>query len=247
MRGFFFAYLSAMYKPLDLSTIRQVPFPESQFYNTETAKKQICLHHTASGKGIDGDALSWASNPQRIATCVIVGYDGRINQLYSSKVWGHHLGVEAYIFRNYGLSHGSNLELNKGCIGIEIDAWGPVVLYEGKYRNYVGGSVPIEEITVLDEPYRKIPESPFFDTIKVSGKQANCYHSYSDEQIYSVAQLLQLWTSGYGIPIAYREAIWEVSREALSGEPGIWTHGSFRPDKADIFPQPEIIEMLKSI
>ena len=41
--------------------------------------------------------------------------------------------------------------------------------------------------------------------------------------------------------------MWEVSAEALKGKQGVWSHTSFRFDKSDIHPQPEIIEMLKSL
>jgi len=43
--------------------------------------------------------------------------------------------------------------------------------------------------------------------------------------------------------------MWDVSQRALSGEPGIWTHVSYRqkPGKTDCHPQPELIEMLKTI
>jgi len=41
--------------------------------------------------------------------------------------------------------------------------------------------------------------------------------------------------------------MWEVSKKALKGESGIFTHNSIRKDKTDIFPQPEMIQMLKSL
>ena len=37
------------------------------------------------------------------------------------------------------------------------------------------------------------------------------------------------------------------SDEAKSGTPGVWSHTSFRPDKSDVHPQPELIQMLKII
>jgi hypothetical protein len=41
--------------------------------------------------------------------------------------------------------------------------------------------------------------------------------------------------------------MFDVSKEALSGESGIWSHTSFRSDKSDIHPQGELIKMLKSL
>ena len=56
------------------------------------------------------------------------------------------------------------------------------------------------------------------------------------------------WKGVYNIPLGYRgDKIWDVSEEALKGEVGVWTHVSDRPDKSDCHPQPELLEMLKSL
>jgi hypothetical protein len=39
----------------------------------------------------------------------------------------------------------------------------------------------------------------------------------------------------------------EFNTNALEGYPGIWSHTSVRTDKSDIFPQPELLLMLKSL
>lgn len=235
------------YTPINLSSIININFPDNQYYKVETHKKQICLHHTASGKGIDGDFTHWLQDPKRIATPVIVGYDGKIFRCFDSKYWGHHLGIEHSVFKQHGITSENNDSLNKMCIGIEIDAWGAVVYHQGEYRTYTGSKVPKEEVISYTPGFKTIPDSLYFRSIGAVGKTAYFYHRYSDEQIYSVAQLLKLWCDGYGIPKTYREAMWNVSAYALSGEPGIWSHVSYRSDKSDCHPQPELIEMLKSI
>jgi len=57
--------------------------------------------------------------------------------------------------------------------------------------------------------------------------------------------------SKYNIPFKYDYDVLfgtgTVSRAALSGEKGVYTHNSVRTDKSDVFPQKELIEMLKSI
>jgi hypothetical protein len=55
------------------------------------------------------------------------------------------------------------------------------------------------------------------------------------------------WNKKYEIPLEYNDDIWDVTKRALSNEKGVFTHNSVRPDKADVFPQPELIEMLKSL
>ena len=39
----------------------------------------------------------------------------------------------------------------------------------------------------------------------------------------------------------------ELNRSAIDGYPGIWSHTNVRIDKTDIFPQPELINLLKSL
>jgi hypothetical protein len=87
-------------------------------------------------------------------------------------------------------------------------------------------------VCTLDEPYKKHIH----------------FHRYTDEQIRSVEALLKFWADRYDIPISYREDdMWNVSMAALRGEAGVYTHNSIRKDKIDIFPQPEMIQMLKSL
>ena len=57
--------------------------------------------------------------------------------------------------------------------------------------------------------------------------------------------------SKYSIPFKYDYnelfGTGTVSIAALSGKKGVYTHNSVRTDKSDVFPQKELIEMLKSI
>jgi hypothetical protein len=84
---------------------------------------------------------------------------------------------------------------------------------------------------MFDEPYNG---SRFFE-------------KYTDEQIKATEELLVLWRDRYGIPITYNEDMWEISKNALSGKSGVWSHTSVRNDKSDIMPQPEMVQMLKSL
>jgi N-acetyl-anhydromuramyl-L-alanine amidase AmpD len=106
--------------------------------------------------------------------------------------------------------------LDKLSIGVEICNWGFLKEVNGKYLNYVGREVP------------------------------QFWHSYTKEQIESTKELLLYWNEIYGIPLDYNEDIWAVSKRALAAEPGVFTHNSVRKDKTDVYPHPELIEMLKS-
>ncbi len=220
------------YTKLNLSDIIQVDFPHDQYFREQTKKKQIVLHHTVSGQGVDGDIAWWRQTAERIATSIIIGWDGKIYQCFSTKYWAHHLGVNAP----------NNRALNKGSIGIEIDAWGALMHYkrqwypikwDAKLKQMVANTniKPVQNVQVYPEKFRGY----------------HGYEKYTDEQIEAVRKLLIYWHERYGIPLTYNEDMWDVSPRALSGKTGVWTHVSFRKDKSDCHPQPELIQMLKSL
>lgn len=226
---------------LDLSKITQVDFPDSQYYRHQTPKKQVVLHHTVSGQGVNGDINWWLKTSSRIATHMIIDWEGKIHQCYSSKYWAHHLGVKSK-FINFRGTKKSNTSLNKESIGIEIDSWGGLVQYRkkwypAKWDSNKGkmvantGVKPIKNVQKYDEKYRG-----FWG-----------FEKYTDEQIEAVRKLLVFWNESYGIPLEYNEDMWDVSDNALNGKGGVWTHTSYREDKSDCHPQPELIDMLKSL
>lgn len=210
----------------------QVDFPQNQYIREEHTKKQIYLHHTAGNPSGVNTFQWWASNPERVATCVAISgpgsNDGQIVQGFSSKFWAYHLGLKESTFDRYSLPYQS---LDKISIGIEICNWGQLTLKDGIYYNYVGGVVPSKDVIKLNNPY----------------KGFQYFHNYSDAQIDSVRELLVLWKQRYGIPLTYNEDIWGITTRALKGEPGVYTHNSVRTDKVDVYPHPKLIQMLKSL
>jgi hypothetical protein len=224
---------------LDLKRIKQVPLKDSQYLKEETKKVQIVLHHTAGNSSGPATIKMWdADDRGRIATCVTISgkglskdtFDGEICQAFSSRHWAYHLGIKPDVFKSVGLPFKS---LDSISIGIEICNWGPLSLRsDGKYYNYVNRVVPNDQVCILDKAY----------------KGTRFYHAYTDAQIESVRQLLEYWHEVYDIPLEYNEKnLWDVSKDALSGKPGVYTHNSYRRDKLDISPQPKMIEMLKSL
>lgn len=207
--------------------IKQVPFADSNYFKEETKKKQVYLHHTAGNGNAEQVFKYWASTKDRIATCVAIGTDGLIAQGFSSKYWGYHLGLKKTVFTSNGVPYQS---LDKLSIGVEICNWGYLKEKNGKLVNYVGIEIPSKDVIKLDTPY----------------KGYQFWHSYTKEQIESTKELLLYWNDIYGIPLDYNEDIWEVSKRALAAEPGVFTHNSVRKDKTDVYPHPELIEMLKS-
>jgi hypothetical protein len=214
--------------------LKQVEFPASQYMAEEHPKAQIYLHHTAGNASGEQVFTGWASNSERIATCVSISgpgsnsVDGQIVQGFSSKHWAYHLGLKESTFQKFGLSYKS---LDKISIGIEVCNWGQLTLKDGKFYNYVNREIPANQVCELAQPHRGF----------------KYYHNYSDAQIESVKELLLLWKDKFGIPLTYNEDIWDVTPRALRGEKGVFTHNSVRLDKVDMYPHPKLVEMLKSL
>jgi len=213
---------------LDITKIVQARLSDNQYFQEDSKKTQIYLHHTAGG----GDAVAvsrfWNSNDTRIATAFVIGERGTIVQCFSSRHWAWHLGIDAEDFIKNGAKYQN---LNKLSVGIEVCNWGPLKLKDGKYYNYVKKAVDPSMVTTLDKPYK-----------------GNIYwYKYTDAQIESTRQLLEYLCKTYNIPKEYRSEIFAIDKEAFKGTPGIYTHNSVRKDKADIYPCPRMIEMLKNL
>jgi len=214
--------------------IKQFNFSDTQYFKDINVKKQIYLHHTAGNSSGDAVFQGWSSNAERVSTCVAISgkgknsVDGEIVQGFSSKFWGYHLGLKTEVFKAAGVPYQS---LDRISIGIEICNWGYLTKKGTKFYNYVNTEIPADQVCTLEKPY----------------KGYKYYHNYTDAQIESVKELLILWKATYGIPLIYNEDIWDITKRALNGEPGVYTHNSVRKDKSDVYPHPKLIEMLKSL
>lgn len=202
------------------SKLKQIPW--TKYYQMEYEKRQIVLHDTISGPGHRGDLATWKQYKSNIATAVLISRDGTINQLFSSRYFGYHLGC-------------GNSNLDKHSIAIELDNWGPLEEKDGNIYTIYGNQINVDT-THFPKGFR--------------GEQL--FEAYSDAQLYSLGELLILWNKTYGIPLDYNEDMWDVSDKALNDIPGIWAHVSYRPypakrNKWDAHPDPQLIEMLKTI
>lgn len=222
---------------LNLNEIKLVDFPKDQYYRESFDKKQVFIHHTVSGIGVDGDLQHWIGTKPRIATCIIIDRKGDIYQCFGSKYWGHHLGIKVKVFKDNEITLKlneknrviNNVLLNKHSVGIELDSWGWLEEKNGKYYSYTGKEV--NDVQIYDKPFRG----------------HTVYEKYTCEQLESLEKLLMYWNGKYDIPLCYNEDMWDLSKNALNGYGGIWTHVSVRPDKSDCHPQPELIAMLKNL
>jgi len=226
-------------KPIDLSKIETINFPVDQYIQEIHTKKQICLHHTVSGDGVNGDISTWENDPRRIATCIIVDRGGTPWQLFSSKYWAYHLAC-------------GNSTLDKQSIAIEIDNWGWLIQGDGTVKQFGKNNDGTPRL-IYTEPGRYYTcYGNYVYTVNQYYPEGfmgyNYYEKYNNAQIQTVGELLLYWKNAYGISLKYNEDMWDKSNRALSSKNGVWTHVSYRGSgKSDCHPQPEFIEMLKTL
>lgn len=227
-------------EPLKIPNDKLVQHEWTRYNETKYTKKQIVLHHTVSGDGITGDLRHW-QNWRSVSTPIVIARDGTINQLFSSRYWAHHLGVRG------------NKSLDKHSIGVELDNWGPLVLGDGTAKQFGERSDGSPNIINTESGkyyavYGNVVNNPVtFYSNNFRGYKV--YEQYTVPQLKSLGELLLLWNKTYDIPLTYNEDMWDVSQRALSGEPGVWSHTSYRKpsEKQDCHPQTELIHMLKSV
>jgi N-acetyl-anhydromuramyl-L-alanine amidase AmpD len=220
-------------------TINQLDFPTEQYLHDETVKNQIVLHHTAShAYSIEGDLDWWKQTKERVATHFIIGYDGRIYQLYDLKKWAYHVNLASVgnqILREYRTFEQST-KINRGSVGIELDCAGALTKRNGRYVPWFHKEVSEYEVCKLAKPYR--------GTLY--------FQRYSDEQISSLKLLLEKLITDLNIDLSAWhkkdiQSIFEIDERAFTGQSGIFTHSAYDSNKQDCYPDSRLIAMLSSI
>jgi hypothetical protein len=231
---------------------KQYLLPKDEYLAGPTAKEYLFLHHTAGGHNPYQVVDMWARDTRgRIATEFVLGgpacngkndtFDGELVQCVPTGGYGWHLG-----------DNGS-MHMHKHSVGIEVCNYGYVTKggYKNgktwiakdanKYYNYGGGEVIESHVTTLDKSFR--------------GHKT--WHRYSDKQIEVLKNWILFIANRDNIDVR-KGLIEEIKKKGAAGfewnedayygrVKGMWTHTNTRKDKVDMFPQPELIEMLLSI
>jgi peptidoglycan hydrolase-like protein with peptidoglycan-binding domain len=216
--------------------IEEYLLPKGEYLEGPTNKEYLFLHHTAGWHNPYKTVDNWGRDTRgRVATEFVMGgpsvkgndetHDGRLLQCIPEGGYGWHLG-----------KNGSQY-MHTHSVGIEVCNFGWIK--DGK--TYAGTSVHESQIVTLPESFR--------------GHKT--WHRYSDKQI----DVLKKWI----LYIAERDNIqvtdglvqeikkngakgFEFNQDAYDGKiKGMWTHTNTRKDKVDMFPQPELIDMLLSL
>ena len=213
--------------------------PDDQYMKGVTPKTTIVLHHTAGGHN-PRNVVDYfrTDNRGRVATAFVIGgtstrnpqdvsMDGQIIRAFDEKYWGFHL-----FFHPSPVLNARTLECQS--IAIEICNYGFVKKTEdGRFLSYVNHEIPADQVVTLAKPFRGFKH----------------YHKYTENQIKQLKRLIEALANRYSIDVKKEyDAKWfELSKSALKGDGGLWTHTNYREDKSDCSPQPDLIDMLNSL
>ena len=139
----------------------------------------------------------------------------------------------------YGWHLGKNgsRHMHTHSVGIEVCNFG----YITNGKTYAGTTADKSQICVLDEPFRGYKE----------------WHKYSDKQI-SVLKDFILYIADRDSIDVRKGLVEEVKKKGAKGFEfnedafygkikGMWTHTNVRKDKFDMYPSPELLDMLISL
>jgi len=232
---------------LNLEKIVQVDFPTAQYYKIDHVKTQIVWHHSAGWDNAQGMFNGWIENAERVATCCGITDDGTIYQIFSSKYWAYHVNIlskgNKQVKENpiYAPYFKRAVDVENRTIGVEVLNWGGLKRVDGKYHTWASAHInPLykKDITVDEKKVQYYPEG---------FRGYYYYEKYTDREIESLWKLTRYWMGRYDIPLNPHQDIFELNQSAFQGVPGIYTHCSFRIDKQDMHPQPELLKMFVSL
>jgi len=214
--------------------IKKINFDEQFYVKTPSNKTQITLHHTAGGGKAEDVANYWktiinpkTNKPQRICTSYIIEKDGTIAELFDSNYGGGHIGDCSKSFKLLNLPEKT---LSPLAVGIEIISMGALIERDGKLYN----------------EYGKLFKNSFVK-LETKFRGTQYFEKYTDEQIKAVEELLPILSQKHNIPLIYNSDIWDITARALMGELGVFSHTSYRLNKTDIYPDINMINMLKTL
>jgi N-acetyl-anhydromuramyl-L-alanine amidase AmpD len=224
---------------------------DDEYIKEEVRKETIWLHHTAGGYRPDWTIGGWEKDflkdkngnpvldengnaiPLKVATQYVIGrkssksndslWDGKILRTFDDIYWAYHLGILT-----------RNEELNSKSVSIEICNYGPLTIgKDNVFYNYVNEPISEKDVVELNSPFRGY----------------KYWEKYTDVQLHSLRNLIIYLQNRWGIEIEkgiYNEDWFNYDKKWFENG-GLRSHSQVRQDKFDIFPQPEMIQMLNSL
>ena len=229
--------LSPIVTPASFVEIDEYLLPKKEYVNGFYKNDYIILHHTAGWDNPMQVVDAWAKDSLgRVATEFVIGgqrstdgrdtYDGKIIRTFPEGNQGYHIGAS-------GSSY-----MNLHSVGIELCNMG----YVKNGKTYVNTPVCPSQIVTLKEPFRGFTN----------------WHKYSDKQLQALYGLLQYIAKRDNIDLHKGIYQWiklegaakafDFHQDAYNGKiKGLITHANIRKDKYDMFPQPELVDMILSL
>ena len=216
--------------------IDQHILPKGEYKPGPTKKEYCFLHHTAGWHNPYNTINAWGRDKRgAVATEFVLGgpsvkgnddkYDGTLVQCMPEGAYGWHLGKN-------GSQH-----MHTHSVAIEVCNFGSI-----KGGKTWAGTVAAEsQIVKLPKVFRG----------------AQYWHRYSDKQIEVLRQWILYIADRDNIDVR-KGLVEEVKAKGADGfgwnadayygkVKGLWTHTNTRKDKVDMFPQPELLDMLLSL
>jgi hypothetical protein len=214
--------------------INQHYMPVGSYFAGPVPKKWIFLHHTAGWENPYQVADMWArDNRGNVATEFILGgqsvrdgntkFDGELIQCFPEGGYGWHTGT-------------GNSVMHRNSVAIEVCNMGQIV--NGK--TYVGTVAKSDQVIKLAKPFRGL----------------QYWHDYSDAQILTLKKWILFIAKKYNIDpriglVQHVKAkgadgfdVIDVKAEAT---PGMYSHTNVLRGKVDMYPHPDLIDMLLSL
>jgi hypothetical protein len=216
-------------------SIKKYWMAEGTYFKGLVPKDWIFLHHTAGGDNPYQVADMWArDNRGNVATEYILGgqsvngksvkFDGELIQCFPDGGYGWHTGT-------------GNSVMHRNSVGVEVCCMGQIV--NGK--TYVNTAADPSQVIKLAKPFRGF----------------QYWHNYSDAQIATLKNWILFLANKYSIDpriglVEYVRAkgadgfdVLDLARAEKT--PGMYSHTNVIRGKVDMYPHPDLIDMLLSL
>lgn len=225
-----------------LLNVKLVDF-DGGYFKQRYTKKQIIWHHSAGWDNARGMFSWWLRDGRtHVATAIGITDDGTVYRGFDESYWAASIGCKAKVFKSNDIDYiwnrsssgnwyiANNRLLDKAAVAVEICNGGYLEKRGDKYYTWFDHEISKERVSFIDY------------------KGYKYFEKYTEKELETLKWWTALMAIRFDIPLYYNENdMWSVSKKALSGERGLFTHNSYRFDKTDVSPQPELIQVAKDL